>query len=208
MKSLLVNLFFIVLFINCIGNNEVKAQKIAIQNAFKMAHEKSKPVLVLLYSKQCYSSRVFRRKIYDNGKLNHIYSKNFICIEVEAESSYGRALAKRNKILILPAMLFLSNDSKLKYICKMSMDTNDMKRQIYSFVHSTKLFDLISLYHKTNNVSLKESQRIFAEYYSKRDLKNHSNQLLIDSVKNETLKIKWFRSFQLAYIRNLRGGRA
>lgn len=168
--------------------------------SFVDASKVNKPLIVLVSSNTCYSSRVFLRKVVNTATVQSQISSNFIYVKADVATKEGKHFARKNGVLSLPAVYFISNDKTIKYKSKLSLDSSTIQNEMRSFIKCVNIKDQINLYMSTNNVSMKQSQTAIAEYYAKHDQKKSRSSDLKIELYGYTLGINWFAAFEKAYI--------
>lgn len=170
------------------------------QKSFLEAIKENKPVMVLVYSNTCYSSRVYMRNVINTASVQKNISSNFVCIKADIATREGRQFARKLNVVSLPAVFLMSSDKTMKYKSKLSLDSTILQNEMTNFRTCINIKEQIDLYRSTNNVSLKQAQITIAEYYSKHNLKKSSYSDPKTEVNSYTLGMKWFADFEKAYI--------
>ncbi len=170
------------------------------EKSFVDASKENKPLIVLVSSNTCYSSRVFLRKVVNTTSIQSQISSNFVYVKADVATREGKHFARKNGVFALPAVFFISNDKTIKYKSKLSLDSAILQNEMNSFIKCVNMKDQINLYMSTNNVSLREAQIAIAEYYAKHDQKTKKANDLQTAATTYTLGMSWFADFEKAYI--------
>jgi hypothetical protein len=185
-----------------------KAQQIKLdfmgtdfEAAFEHAKKEKKPVMLLIHSNTCSSSRTFVRKVINAPSVKKAITAGFIPVNANIATAAGRKLARHYGTLILPLVMFISNDKDIEYKCNLSLDTNLVLPEIASFLKCLNIREQVMLYQSTSKVSRKEAQEAIAGYYSKLNFRKNPDANISKEIKEYTLNIPWFSDFEKAYIR-------
>lgn len=114
-------LFFLLFFVFGIQNSFAQKQTLFLDKDFYAAVLQSKvekkPIVLMLYATWCAHCNKMKNEIFTDADVINYYSKNFICVSVDAESQNGIDLKNRFKskfkVKFYPTFAFLDSDENV-----------------------------------------------------------------------------------------------
>lgn len=135
----------------------------------------------------------------NHDKVKGMIKKRYICMNADVSTKFGKQMASKHGVLLMPALYLYSPDKGIMYQCKLEVDTFEMMSQFRSFVTACNLLDQVKLQQKTANLSEKEIIRQIGRSYAIKDFKRDNAGEIAQRVSIRTLNINFFKEFEVGY---------
>ncbi len=166
---------------------------------FEQAKAENKPVLIFIHSQTCFSSKKFSREIMNHEKVKGLIKKRYVSMNADVSSPFGREMASKHKVLMMPALILYSPDKGIMFQCKLANDTFEMLNQFRSFVTACNLLDQVRMQQKTADKSEKEIIRQIGRSYALKDFQRDKTGDISQRVALRTLDLPFFKEFEVGY---------
>ena len=164
-----------------------------------------KPVMLLISSKECASFRNFTNKVLSDSAIIGLYGRNFICINVDADSKEGKRLAYKYNALILPTIIYFSSEKEIifrSHGSDMPAIAAEEANRVIKVVQTHKIVKSEAL--KMRNISSlnKKVQTKVAIAYAKKDAQAGKTDIE-KQVFEYTLNCEDLSIFNRVYVRSM-----
>jgi len=166
---------------------------------FEIAQAENKPVLIYIHSQTCFSSKKFSREIMNHDQVKSLIKKKYICMNADVATTFGKQMASKHTVLLMPALVLYSPDKGIMYQCKLKVDTSDMMSQFRSFITACNLLDQVRSQQKTSSLSQSQIIRQIGRSYALKDFQNDRNVEINQRVSVRTLNMSFFKEFETGY---------
>ncbi|MDZ4759194.1 MAG: thioredoxin family protein [Bacteroidota bacterium] len=133
-----------------------------------------KPILLYFHSKTCITSRQFTREVISTSTVKGTIRKHFVSMNADVSSKEGKNTAQKFNVYTLPAVVLISADGELEYVCELKMDTGVFNGLISSFFSACNIYNSINDLKQTNGITFNEAANRIGASYAKRDFKNNT----------------------------------
>lgn len=169
------------------------------EKVFEIAQTENKPVLIYIHSQTCLSSKKFSREIMNHVKVKGMIRNRYICMNGDVSTKYGKQMAAKHGVLIMPALYLFSPDKSIMFQCKLEVDTFEMLSQFRSFISACNIVDQVKFQQKTSSLSEKEIIRQIGRSYAIKDFKTNNAGEIAQRVSIRTLNINFLKEFEVGY---------
>ncbi|MBI3233061.1 MAG: thioredoxin family protein [Bacteroidetes bacterium] len=211
MKNATITKLFFTIFLAIVLKVGANAQQQMVQGkleymmkesqdkVFEVAKAENKPVLIYIHSQTCFSSKKFSREIMNHEKVKTIVRKKYVCMNADVATTFGKQMAAKHNILLMPALVLYSPDKGIMFQCKLQLDTFEMMTQFRSFISACNLLEQVKMQQSTSDKSQKEIIRQIGRSYAMKDFQRDKNGEVSQRVTLRTLNIEFFKDFEIGY---------
>lgn len=105
------------------------------QNALKIAFEESKPLLVFFTEKTCVFSQKMKKEVFTDPEIVRL-SRNFVCVEIDINSSENQDLCAELNIPGSPTVQFMSSSGRPYQCMAQFQPKEELVRQMEVVLYS------------------------------------------------------------------------
>lgn len=168
------------------------------EKIFELARIEKKPVLIFINSKTCFTSKKFTREVMSQAAIKGLVKGRYISMNADISTKFGKAMASKYNVMLLPAVILVSPEKEITYTCKLKMDTGIVMDQFKSFIAACNLLDQVRLLSSTSNLSEKDIISNIGKSYAKIDFRRNVGDIE-NALSFRTLDLKYFEAFKTAY---------
>ncbi len=160
-----------------------------------------KPILLYFHSKTCITSRQFTREVISTSTVKSTLRKNFVSMNGDVAGKDAKNTAQKFSVYTLPAVILISADGEIQYVCELKMDTSIFNGLISSFFSACNIYNSINDLKQTNGISYSEAANRIGASYAKRDFKNNSFASADLMAHSRTLDLKELSEVNEGYMK-------
>ncbi|WP_281614284.1 thioredoxin family protein [Flammeovirga sp. SubArs3] len=170
----------------------IKFQKISLEKAINEAKTNNKKVFIDIHTKWCPNCDWMQEEVFQNKKIGNHYNQNYICIDIDAESTQGIVLIKKYKLHVYPSFLYLDSDGNPIHLLTGVMNKDEFVKDTKEAENtSTQLFNLQKEIHTNKSQDLNVLSRYIYVSYKAGYADDKTLKEFLVKVDENSLKNKW-----------------